>query len=67
MKKIKLFTIVSMLMLVFIPMNIHAEDNEELVCYYVENCEGDLELICVDPNVPAPCQIGCPPGCENGD
>ena len=48
-------------------MNIHAEDNEELVCYYVENCEGDLELICVDPNVPAPCQIGCPPGCENGD
>ena len=67
MKKIKLLTILSLLMLVLVPMNIHAEDNDELICYYVENCEEELELVCVDPDVPAPCQIGCPPGCGKGN
>lgn len=66
MKKIKLFSILSMLTLVLSPINIQAEENEELVCYYIENCKGELELVCVDPNAPAPCQIGCPPGCGKG-
>ena len=63
MRKSKLLVILSMLVLVFTPMNIYADENENQVCYYVENCDGELELVCVDPNVPSPCQIGCPPGC----
>ena len=64
MKKFKCFAVLSMLLLGFSSINVQAEENEELVCYYIENCKGELELVCVDPNAPAPCQIGCPPGCN---
>lgn len=67
MEKIKFLLVLSMLLLSFGSINIHAEENDDLVCYYVENCEGELESVCIDPNVPAPCQIGCSLGCGNED
>lgn len=63
MKKFKGLIVLGILMFTFIPMNVAAEDSEQKVCFYVENCEGELEYICVDPNTPAPCQFNCPPGC----
>ena len=67
MKKIKGLIALGILMLTFIPMNVMAEEPDQKVCFYVENCEGELEYVCVEPNTPTPCQLGCPPGCENGE
>ena len=67
MKKIKRLMALAILMLTFIPMNVYAEEPEQKVCFYVENCDGELEYVCVDPNEPAPCHFGCPPGCNDPD
>lgn len=67
MNKFKGFIVLGVLMLTFIPMNVTAEEPEQVVCYYVENCEGELEYVCVDASEPAPCQIHCPPGCGKED
>ena len=67
MKKIKSLIVLGILMLTFIPMNVLAEEPEQKVCFYVKNYDGELEYVCVDSNTPAPCQIGCPPGCKGND
>ena len=67
MGKFKILVTLGVLMLTFIPINVLAEEPKQVVCYFVENCEGELEYVCVDPNIPSPCQIGCPPGCGKGE
>ena len=69
MKKIKLLLVLGISLLAFSPMIINANDDteENLVCYYRENCQGELEYVCVDPTEPQPCQLICPPGCQEED
>ena len=67
MKKFKSLIVLGILMLTFVPLNVMAEEPEQKVCFFVENCEGELEYVCVDHSEPAPCQIICPPGCDNAD
>lgn len=68
MKKIKFLLILGISLLAFTPMIINANDNSEenLVCFYRKNCQGELEYVCVNPDEVQPCQI-CPPDCQEED
>ena len=65
MKKVKLFVVLGITLLSFSPLNVTANEskNDELVCFYRENCEGELEYVCIEPDSVEPLQNVCPPGC----
>lgn len=69
MKKIKLLLVLGISLLALSPVTINANDDteENLVCYYRKNCQGELEYVCVDPDEAQPCQLICPPECQEDD
>lgn len=60
--KLKLFLSLAMALSVVTSLQLKAND-EELVCFYQENENGELELVCVDSSEAIPCQWVCLPPC----
>ena len=61
----KIFIACAITVLILTPMTLFANDDENnLVCFYRENCQGELEYVCASPDELEPQQNVCPPRCD---